>query len=147
MTIPFFVKKDKIASNEDAKGVTKRVNSHKLAKSEEEEMKLQFMAKLIMQGGILLLTDEDQASSYPDDQLLVSNGTILIDFEDTLMAESHSIIVKLEVAMLTRGIITNEILEEHVQSMRMLSSVIQVLEIVTTQKIEAKLNKKNNSKA
>ena len=100
MTIPFFVKKDKIASNEDAKGVTKRVNSHKLAKlEEEEEMKLQFMAKLIMQGGILLLTDEDQASSYPDDQLLVSNGTILIDFEDTLMAQSHSIIVKLEVAM------------------------------------------------
>ena len=87
-------------------------------------MKLQFMAKLIMQSGILLLTDEDQASNYPDDQLLVSNGTILIEFEDTLMAQSHNIIVKLEVSMLTQGVITNEILEEHVRSMRMLTSVI-----------------------
>lgn len=37
------------------------------------------MAKLILQGGILLLSDEDQASSYADHELIVSNATIYIE--------------------------------------------------------------------
>ena len=68
-------------------------------------MKLEFMAKHLVSNGILLLTDEDQASSYADDELIVANGTVHIQCEDTVKACQYDFFYKLEVSMLIRGLV------------------------------------------
>ena len=122
LSLPHFVKKDE-----------EELNEGEAAQSNRDETRMDFMSKLVMQqGGILLLTNLEESSMFADFELLVSRASMYVQVDDTVKSTTQEFTVKMDISMATRGIITPDIVAAKANDLRMDPTVISMIESLIT---------------
>ena len=107
---------------------------------DEDEGVVEFMAQVTKQHSLLLI-DEDSASNYSDQELLVAKGAFKVRCSDTETNKQHVFEIKVEVTVDKGGQITPEIIHGHVRELKMHQSVADTIQIVLLQRIETEVKK------
>lgn len=96
---------------------------------DEDEGVVEFMAQVTKQHSLLLI-DEDTASNYSDQELLLAKGAFKVKCSDTETNKQHVFEIKVEVTVDKGGQITPEIIHGHVRELKMHQSVADTIQIV-----------------